>query len=85
VSPSYSPTLGGVHCAALWYDPRALGRPIYRFGYHAGHHDGWRTCPALGTELISVEGIPRLVCPDHARQTRAATAAGLAGQLRWRQ
>jgi hypothetical protein len=85
VSPSFSPALGGVPCAAMWYDARSIGRPIHRGFTQAVFHDGWRTCPALGTELISVEGIPRLVCPDHARQTRAAAAAGLTGQLRWRQ
>jgi hypothetical protein len=31
-----------------------------------------------------VQGVPRPVCPDHARQTRALVAAGLAGRLRWR-
>jgi len=85
VSPFYSPALGAVPCAAFWYDARAYGRPIWRFGALAGHHDGWHACSAAGTELVEVDGAARLVCADHARQTRAAAAAGLAGRLRWRQ
>ncbi len=33
---------------------------------------------------MEVDGASRLVCADHARQTRAAVVAGLAGRLRWR-
>ncbi len=84
MSPFYSPATGTVACAAMWYDARALGRPIYRFGAPAGRHDGWKPCGAAGTELMEVDGACRLVCADHARQTRAAAAAGLAGRLRWR-
>ena len=85
MSVSYSVALGAVPCAALWYDARAYGRPIWRFGAPAGHHDGWKPCPAAGTDLVEVDdGASRLVCADHARQTRAAAAAGLAGRLRWR-
>jgi len=83
VSPFYSPATGTVPCAAMWYDARAFGRPIWRFGAPAGHHDGWHACSAAGTDLVEVDdGASRLVCADHARQTRAA--AGLAGRLRWR-
>ncbi len=85
MSPFYSPATGTVPCAALWYDARALGQPIWRFGAPAGQHDGWKPCPSAATELVEVDGASRLVCADHARQTRAATAAGLAGRLRWRQ
>jgi hypothetical protein len=81
VSPFYSPATGTVPCAAMWFDARAIGRPIWRAGYLEGHHDGWRACTTAGTELIEVNGHPRLVCTDHARQTRAAVAAGLAGRL----
>ncbi len=84
MSPFYSPATGTVPCAALWYDTRALGRPLHRGFTQVVLHDGWKPCPAAGTELIAVEGIPRLVCADHARQTRAAIRAGLAGRLRWR-
>ncbi len=48
MSPFYSPATGTVACAALWYDARALGRPIYCFGAPAGHHDGWKPCGAAG-------------------------------------
>jgi hypothetical protein len=85
VSPFYSPATGTVPCAAMWYDARSLGRPIYRFDTLVGRHDGWKPCPAAGTDLVELDGHSRLVCCDHARQTRAAAAAGLAGQLRWRQ
>ncbi len=85
MSVSYSVALGAVPCAALWYDARAYGRPIWRFGAPAGHHDGWKPCTAAGTDLVEVDGASRLVCADHARQTRAAAAAGLADRLRWRQ
>jgi hypothetical protein len=84
VSPFYSPATGIVSCAALWYDARALGRPRYRLGALAGHHDGWKPCGAPGTELVEADGYSRLVCADHARQTRAIVAAGLATRLRWR-
>jgi hypothetical protein len=84
VSPFYSPATGTTPCAALWYDARALGRPRYRLGTPTGHHDGWKPCGAAGTELVEIEGASRLVCPDHARQTRAIATAGLASQLRWR-
>jgi hypothetical protein len=84
VSPFYSPATGITPCAALWYDARALGRPRYRLGALAGHHDGWKPCGAPAAELVEINGSSWLVCPDHARQTRAAVAAGLAGQLRWR-
>ncbi len=85
MSAAYSPATGTVPCVAMWYDARALGRPIWRFGAPAGHHDGWKPCPAAGSELVQVDGTARLVCADHARQTRALAAAGLAGRLRWRQ
>ena len=88
MSPFYSPATGAVPCAALWYDARSLGRPIYgppgRRDHLIGQHDGWRACSTAGTELVEVDGASRLVCADHARQTRAAAAAGLAGRLRWR-
>jgi hypothetical protein len=84
VSPFYSPATGAVPCAAMWYDARALGRPIWRFGLPAGNHDGWRACSTAGTELVEVDGTSRLVCTDHARQTRAVVVTGLAGRLRWR-
>jgi hypothetical protein len=83
VSPFHSPATGTVPCAAMWYDPRAIGRPIYRFDTLAGHHDGWRACSTSATEHLEVDGHPHLVCGDHARQIRAAITAGLAGQLRW--
>jgi hypothetical protein len=85
VSPFYSPATGTVPCAAMWYDARSLGRPIYRFDTQVGRHDGWKPCPAAGTDLVELDDGSRLVCVDHARQTCAAAAAGLAGQLRWRQ
>jgi hypothetical protein len=84
VSPFSSPATGTTPCAALWYDARSLGRPRYLLGALAGHHDGWKPCGAPGTELVEIDGCTRLVCPDHARQTRAIAAAGLASQLRWR-
>jgi hypothetical protein len=68
----------------MWFDARAIGRPIWRAGYLEGHHDGWRACATAGTELVEVDGSARLVCAEHARQTRAAVATGLAGRLRWR-
>jgi hypothetical protein len=44
VSPAWSPALGAVPCAALWYDARAHGRPTYgppgRRDHPIGHHDG---------------------------------------------
>ena len=79
-----STALLAVPCAAMWYDARAYSRPIWRFGAPAGQHDGWKPCPSAATELVEVDGASRLVCADHARQTRAAAAAGLAGRLRWR-
>jgi hypothetical protein len=85
VSPFYSPATGTVPCAAMWYDARSLGRPIWRFGAPAGQHDGWKPCPAAGTDLVEIDGASHLVCTDHARQTHALAAAGLAGRLRWRQ
>jgi hypothetical protein len=84
VNPSWSPTLGAVPCAALWYDTRAHGRPVWRQSMPAGQHDGWRSCIAASTELVVVESIPRPVCPDHARQARVVVAAGLAGRRRRR-
>jgi hypothetical protein len=66
----------------MWYDARAIGRPVWRSGYLERHHDGWRACTVAGTELVEVDGCSRLVCADHARQTRTAVAAGLAGRLR---
>jgi hypothetical protein len=38
-----------------------------------------------GAELVQVDGTPRLVCAEHARQVSAAITAGLAAQLRWQQ
>jgi hypothetical protein len=84
VSPFYSPATGTIPCAAMWYDARALGRPIHRGFTQAVFHDGWKPCPTAGTELVDLDGISRLVCADHARQTRALAAAGLAARLRWR-
>jgi hypothetical protein len=85
VSPFYSPATGSVPCAAMWFDSRAIGRTVWRGGYLQDPHDGWRTCTHPGAELVAVDGIPRLVCAEHARQVRAAITAGLAGQLRWQQ
>ena len=73
-----------VPCAAMWYDPRAIGRAIWRNSTFVGLHDGWRTCTSASTDLLEVDGHPRLVCGEHARQVRAAIRAGLAGRLRWR-
>jgi hypothetical protein len=81
-----TPGLAAVPCAAMWFDPRAVGRPLYEPVHMrlTGHHDGWRACGSAGTDLVEIDGTPRLVCPDHARQTRAVAAAGLAAKLRWR-
>jgi len=70
-------------CAAMWYDARALGRPLWRFGAPAGQHDGWKPCTTLAAEVVTVDGQDRDLCADHARQTRAVAAAGLAARLRW--
>jgi hypothetical protein len=83
MSPFYSPATGTIPCAAMWFDTRTIGRPVWRAGYPQDPHDGWRTCTHPGAELLAVDGIPRLVCAEHARQVRAALTAGLAGRLRW--
>jgi hypothetical protein len=68
----------------MWHDARAYGRPIWRFGAPAGHHDGWKPCTATATEVVTVDGQARDLCAAHARQARAVVAAGLAGRLCWR-
>jgi hypothetical protein len=83
VSPFYSPATGTIPCAAMWFDTRAIGRAVWRGGSLEGPHDGWRTCTHPGAELVDVDGGSRLVCAEHARQIRAAMAAGLTAQLRW--
>jgi len=87
--PALTATLG-VPCAAMWYDPRALGRPRWRYGTPAGTHDGWRTCTTTGTDLIDVDGTPRRGVqrarpPDPRRDPRwACRPTALAPLTRWR-